>query len=378
MKNFLVMVFGLVAVSSAHAMEVNDALNAFQKVLQVPTFSIKVPTVVEVPFSEVFVNRFNFAVVDDATKSFEPYLLKETLRSARNAVSASSDSGAGTISRVVDGDTDTYTEFPLATSGQKSSIIIRLKGEKPMTLSALGLVLDSHVALPTSIEVRALVNGAEKIVLAQSVPQQTTILFPKTTAQEWILALTYAQPLRINEILLRDETAGVENFQAIRFLAQPGHTYHIYADADRHVSIPVGESGNLVLDKGVLTLPHTQATANPLYVLADIDGDTIPDIKDNCVTTANTDQMDVDQNGRGDVCDDFDRDGVSNSTDNCSDAPNRNQMDTDADGKGDVCDGEESRVTEKYPWLPWAGMGFAGLLLVVLFTITARSMMLKK
>lgn len=45
---------------------------------------------------------------------------------------------------------------------------------------------------------------------------------------------------------------------------------------------------------------------------------------------------------------------------------------------GDVCDKEESRVTEKYPWLPMAGIGFAGLVLAVLFTITAQSMFKNK
>jgi hypothetical protein len=39
-------------------------------------------------------------------------------------------------------------------------------------------------------------------------------------------------------------------------------------------------------------------------------------------------------------------------------------MDTDSDGIGDVCDTEESRITEKNAWLPWAGMGFAAVVLV--------------
>jgi len=29
---------------------------------------------------------------------------------------------------------------------------------------------------------------------------------------------------------------------------------------------------------------------------------------------------------------------------------------------------------KKYKWIPWVGIGFAGLVLVILFTITARSM----
>ena len=82
----------------------------------------------------------------------------------------------------------------------------------------------------------------------------------------------------------------------------------------------------------------------------------------------------MDGNGRGDACDDFDRDGVINSKDNCPNNPNRNQLDTDGDGIGDVCDREESRVTERYPWLPWLGIGFVALVLLGLFVMVAREM----
>jgi hypothetical protein len=72
------------------------------------------------------------------------------------------------------------------------------------------------------------------------------------------------------------------------------------------------------------------------------------------------------------VCDDFDRDGVMNSADNCPEDTNRNQSDVDADGIGDVCDPEESRITERYAWLPWVGIGLAGIVLVVLFVVALK------
>lgn len=86
----------------------------------------------------------------------------------------------------------------------------------------------------------------------------------------------------------------------------------------------------------------------------------------------NADQMDIDRNGRGDVCDDFDRDGRINSIDNCPDQPNRQQLDEDGDGVGDACDDEESRLTEKYAWIPWVGLGFAGLVIVTMFAVVMR------
>jgi len=104
-----------------------------------------------------------------------------------------------------------------------------------------------------------------------------------------------------------------------------------------------------------------------------VDSDGVPDIRDNCVSVSNSDQQDINNNGRGDACDDFDQDGIINSKDNCPDNPNRDQRDTDSDGVGDVCDKEESRITERYPWIPWVGIGFAAVVLIVLLVLTARA-----
>jgi hypothetical protein len=239
-------------------------------------------------------------------------------------------------------------------------------------------LLDQFVALPTSIEIRATTSEGEKIVLAKSQMTRNGVTFPKTVASEWDIAFTYGQLLRVSEIVLNDETAGVVGTRALRFLAQPNHNYRIYFDADRSVHMNVGESGNLSSNTGVLRLATVTSQTNNGYILADTDKDSIPDIRDNCVSTPNSDQLDIDGNGRGDVCDDFDRDGITNNGDNCPNNPNRNQSDVDGDKIGDICDSEESRITEKYPWLPMAGVSFAGLILVVLFAVTARGMIKKE
>ena len=62
-----------------------------------------------------------------------------------------------------------------------------------------------------------------------------------------------------------------------------------------------------------------------------------------------------------------------NDKDNCPNDPNRTQRDTDRDKIGDACDIEESRLTEKYKWIPWLGIVFALIVIVVLFIVTARS-----
>ena len=72
----------------------------------------------------------------------------------------------------------------------------------------------------------------------------------------------------------------------------------------------------------------------------DRDGDGIPDIHDTCVNIPNPDQLDLDGDGRGDVCDDdIDGDGLVNGADNCRQTFNPMQEDPDGDGLGLACAG---------------------------------------
>ena len=82
---------------------------------------------------------------------------------------------------------------------------------------------------------------------------------------------------------------------------------------------------------------------------SDFDNDSIPDILDNCILAYNAGQADSDADSIGDICDncittanpeqaDADSDGAGDACDNCAYNANKEQADSDADSIGDICD----------------------------------------
>lgn len=367
-------VFSIVSTAGAQELSkssISSVINAYRFYKDVDNVAIKVPTIVEVPFVDEFIERFDFAVLDKTTNSFEPYLFKQETLTSEIPVLVSTNPNTNSASRMNDNNTRTYVDFPLLDNAQ-GYVQITLSSTNPIISSALTTLLDNNVALPSFIEIRAFVDGQNRIVVANRKMDQQTIHFPQTTSNRWTITFVFSQPLRISELRLNQDNVTKTNARAIRFLAQPTHSYSIYFDPDRTVTIPVVEAGNLISAKDVVVTPAILSQKNLNYIIADIDTDGIPDVRDNCISVANLDQKDENNNGRGDVCDDFDQDGVINFKDNCPNNPNINQRDTDSDSIGDVCDKEESRITERYTWIPWVGIGFAAFVLIILLILTAR------
>lgn len=72
----------------------------------------------------------------------------------------------------------------------------------------------------------------------------------------------------------------------------------------------------------------------------DLDDDGVNDYIDNCLTISNSDQIDCNSNGIGDVCEtlDSDCDGIFDINDNCPLIPNPQQTDLNSNGIGDACE----------------------------------------
>lgn len=85
----------------------------------------------------------------------------------------------------------------------------------------------------------------------------------------------------------------------------------------------------------------------------DLDGDGIVNAEDNCPVTANSDQLDMDHDDIGNVCDnDIDGDEFVNADDNCPVAANPLQSDGDQDDIGDACDPQcNPTLTAKDGWI---------------------------
>jgi len=353
-------VFAVQETQEAASKNVLSSFKSFYDVTPVE-LTLPKPLKITLPNSQ----DFGVAVIETKSQEAQPVeIIEKTNISTPSVLASTSPAVRGTADALIDRDPSTTAEFDIDTDEGKAQM--QLSFSKEITSSALNLELADHVAPPYMISIEAHVGGKWITVLAEQLNHGTYIPFPQRTAQNWQINFSHSQPLVLREVALQDDKlSSEESGTEVVWLAKPGETYRVYADAVIYEPIKTGELGNLLENpddilKGSIGVKQE----NPVFTEPDSDGDGIPNYRDNCVNLSNPKQEDLDGNKRGDACEDHDKDGVMDAVDNCSQDPNSNQKDTDGDKIGDVCDSEESRPTEQMPWLPWVGMGGAAIVVI--------------
>jgi hypothetical protein len=366
----LVLCLPVLSVSAETTMEMDSS--AYRQLLTAPiTNRLTIPTIVQIPLNDISFERPVFAVYEVETHEWVQgqYQSNSQSQSTSQQVSVAGVS----LPELSDNNLRTTKEFRVAAQSSATTRL-RISSARPITSAALMVQFDRNVRLPESVQIESGIDDISQIVLATTPVTSNEIVFPPTTASEWEIIFTHRQPLRLSELRFVDEATTPKITKELRFLAQPGMTYVVYLDPDRNVPTIGRESGNLWQRQTgavIVTEPNNIMT-NPAYVMSDQDRDGETDKSDNCPAVSNPDQTDIDNNAVGDACEDFDRDGVSNQVDNCLNLPNQNQIDTDGDAIGDDCDDAESRLTEKYQWIPWVALALAVVAILAMFAVIAR------
>ncbi len=365
-KLFLSLAACFLAVSISLAAE--SDLSVFHEIYNPQLPELQLPTRVKVTLP---VQDFGIVIIENTTKTPQPWArIRKTERNTVKASITQSSELIGSVRSLTDEKHETTAEFDLDADGGEASVIF--EATPSITSSQLRIKLDRNVALPREVEVAAWVGAKWKTVLAKSRLGGAVVNFPENSAGKWRVKFWHAQPLRLSELQLVDANSRLQAAgEEYVWLARTGEAYTIYANAAAHTQIAAGESGNLLADKEeILEITAGSVSQNASFQEPDSDNDGIADIRDNCVNLANSKQADLDNNGRGDACEDHDKDGVMDDRDNCPSHANRIQKDTDGDGIGDACDSEENRATEKYPWLPWAAMVLVAIVIGFIITRT--------
>lgn len=337
-----------------------------------PTLGILSPTVIEVDFNADQITKNYFGVYNETLKQFVPSAFVSKEQVGPRITLMQDVATSANLYALFDKNQQTKYDFYLKNDSVTGADIL-IMYNSPIRTNSVTLTLDANVALPNTVSVYATINNSNVTLVSKVRPTSGTIKFPETTATNWRIYIEYSQPLRLTEVGFTD-LSNIISKKSVRFLAIPGNTYVVYSNQEAYTPnyADTQESANLSGSAGVRNIGTAVLSANPAYVPSDVDGDSISDSTDNCVNVSNRDQIDINANAVGDVCDDFDKDNIINSVDNCPEVPNYNQKDTDGDKVGDTCDPDESRLTEKYPFIVWFGIGFAGLVFLALLFVAGN------
>jgi hypothetical protein len=363
--------------------------SAFAKKVEISLPQISVPTVTDVDISSIPETEISSSIVLVESGQEIPHAsLLQTQRSSLRTMLRAQDTvnGSAMANRAVDGDLNTYTQYryveQLDLEGRvvPNTVTISITSQEIVHADALTITFGDRIAKPRSILIEAdsldiaTSEVVRQVILAERPFGADYVSFPHVQASTYHITLTYSDYLRIEEIVLHpyQSDGGQRIVRNLRFNAMPAQSYTLYYDAKSYIDVPTGELPRIATVQSAQKGSLGAVQNNPSFGTWDTDGDGIADGEDNCLLIVNADQLDKNVNGRGDVCEDFDRDGVVGAKDNCPNITNARQIDSDGDGLGDACDGLESRLMERFTWLPILAIAFVTLVVVFLIARVLR------
>jgi hypothetical protein len=237
--------------------------------------------------------------------------------------------------------------------------------------SALNLSLGDNTQIPRTVTIEAILPGSTvwRTILDKS-RFQNQITFPEI--QPNLLRITFETPhlLRLSELKWTTTTQQSEEKSQISFWAEEGDSFTLFIQPS-FGQTPLYANSNTPtgIDSSTPTFSFPSAQANPSFN-PDFDNDGLIDSQDLCPLFADSNNLDIDKNGRGDACEDPDQDGLNSNVDNCPFVNNRDQSDTDKDGEGDACDDTVDQVSENSEL--WINLSF-GLMILALLALVGRS-----
>jgi hypothetical protein len=346
----------------------SDPRALFREVAPMSRYEHSVPVVYRVDVPEEQSNSILFGIYESKSASFIQYSI-ERATNANLSPSIRLLQDAGRITNnILDGDANTFLNIEAFPDGFKQGDLwtssLQLRWSETITANNVVIILAESSKAPNRVQVK--VDGK---VVAQWRAYSASIGFPTAKGRVWTIEMQHTNPIQIAEV---DVPYTVNPNHTIIFLAQPDEQYFVYSNpiekrAFMNTSPLTIPSQTMQVSAGSLTFQK-----NSFFLESDPDSDSVSSDRDNCLEYPNPFQEDVNNNGIGDLCEDFDLDGYAGAVDNCPNRPNPLQEDSDEDGLGDACDDEESRLTERYVWVPWVGIGVAVLVILGLFVLVQR------
>ncbi len=245
-------------------------------------------------------------------------------------------------------------------------------------IQGLQFNLDIQSASPTYINVfkKDIISNTKTKIFAGQLPSSNKVNFPEFELTDLLVEIEYNKPVRILDIDLYGNNTKVSG-RKVTFLALPSTQYKLFLDTSpaQYLASSVNSGTVTASDAPTKQAQLEEKIANPDYKPSDKDSDGIEDANDNCPSIKNSDQKDLNQNQKGDACEDSDGDRVLDYIDNCILEVNSDQKDTDNDKKGDICDKIDDRFLAGQDWIIWVSLviGFAAVGTGSYFVIAKKS-----